>query len=61
MDAFGAEVDGWLPVLPQVSLPRLTGGLLFEVVNRKGVIAGGLDGWGWRGIWPQVFWMLILL
>ena len=30
------------------SLPRLTGQLLADVVHRKGVSAGGLDGWGWR-------------
>ena len=40
------EVGGWLPVLPEVELPRLTGSLLAEVVHRKGVTAGGLDGWG---------------
>ena len=31
-------------------LPRLTGGLLADVVHRKGVIAGGLDGWGLEGV-----------
>ena len=40
--------DGWLPLLPEVHLPRLTGQLLADVVHRKGVSAGGLDGWGWR-------------
>ena len=29
-------------------MPRLTGGLLADVVRRKKVTAGGLDGWGWR-------------
>ena len=33
---------------PEVLLPRLTGQLLADVVHRKGVSAGGLDGWGWR-------------
>ena len=47
LDEFGFEVDGWLPLLPEVHLPRLTGQLLADVVHRKGFSAGGLDGWGW--------------
>ena len=39
---------GWLPILPEVHLPRLTGQMLADVVLRKGVSAGSLDGWGWR-------------
>ena len=35
-------------VLPEVVLPRLSGSLLADVVRRKKVTAGGLDGWGWR-------------
>ena len=46
LDEFGFEVDGWLPLLPEVHLPRLTGQMLADVVHRKGVSAGGLDGWG---------------
>ena len=38
---------GWLPLLPEVHLPRLTGQVLADVVHRKGISAGGLDGWGW--------------
>ena len=45
---FGFEVDGWLPLHPEVHLPRLTGQLLADVVHRKGISAAGLDGWGWR-------------
>ena len=45
---FEEFAQGWMPVLPEVSLPKLTGGLLADVVHRKGVTAGGLDGWGWR-------------
>ena len=45
---FGFEVDGWLPILPEIHLPRLTGQMLADVVLHKGVSAGGLDGWGWR-------------
>ena len=37
-----------MPLLPEVHLPRLTGQLLACVVHRKGISAGGLDGWGWR-------------
>ena len=48
LDEFGFEVDGWLPLLPEVHLPRLTGQMLADVVHHKSVSAGGLDGWGWR-------------
>ena len=48
VDEFEFEVSGWLPVLPEVHLPRLTGQILADLVHRKGVSAGGLDGWGWR-------------
>ena len=48
LDEFGFEVRGWLPVLPEIHLPRLTGQILADVVHRKSVSAGGLDGWGWR-------------
>ena len=34
--------------VPEVHLPRLTGQMLADVVHRKGVTAGSLDGWGWR-------------
>ena len=37
-----------MPVLPEVKLPRLSGSVLADVVRRKKVTAGGLDGWGWR-------------
>ena len=39
---------GWLTLLPEVHLPRLTGQVLADVVQRKGATAGSLDGWGWR-------------
>ena len=48
LDEFSFEVNGWLPVLPEVHLPRLTGQILADVVHRKSISAGGLDGWGWR-------------
>ena len=48
LEEFNTEVEGWLPLLPEVSLPCLTGQVLADVVHRKGVTAGGLDGWGWR-------------
>ena len=48
LDEFSFEVEGWLPLLPEVHLPRLTGQMLADVVQRKGVTAGSLDGWGWR-------------
>ena len=48
LDEFGFEVDGWLPLFLEIHLLRLTGQMLADVVQRKGVTAGGLDGWGWR-------------
>ena len=57
-----------MPLLPEVSLPRLTGQVLADVVQRKGATAGSSDGWGWmelkvlpvswydelaRGIWSD--------
>ena len=47
-EEFALEVDGWLPLLPVVSLPELTGEMLAEVKRREGATAGSLDGWGWR-------------
>ena len=41
---FNEEVAGWLPLLPEVHLPRLTGLMLADVVQRKGATAGSLDG-----------------
>ena len=38
---FDSEVEGWLPVLPEVRLPSFTG------ADLPGVTAGSLDGWGW--------------
>ena len=38
--AFDVEVDGWLPVFPEVFLPPLTGEVLADVVRRKGATAG---------------------
>ena len=49
LDEFGFEVEGWLPLLPEVHLPRLTGQMLADVVQRKGVTAGSLDG-GLEGV-----------
>ena len=34
LDEFTQEVEGWLPLLPEVSLPQLTGEVLAEVVHR---------------------------
>ena len=48
LEEFGFEVDGWLPILPEIHLPRLTGQMLADVVLHKGVSAGSLDVWGWR-------------
>ena len=48
LEEFNGEVDGWLPLLPEVHLPRLTGQVLADVVQRKRATAGSLDAWGWR-------------
>ena len=48
LEEFDDEVEGWLPWLPEVSLPCLTGQMLADVVQHKGATAGSLDGWGWR-------------
>ena len=34
----------------EVHLPRLTGQMLADVVQRKSAAAGSLDGWGWRDL-----------
>ena len=48
LEEFDSEVEGWLPLLPEVSLPCLTGQMLADVVQSKGATAGSLDGWGWK-------------
>ena len=48
LEEFDVEGDGWLPLLPEVHLPRLTGQMLADVVRRKGATARSLAGWGWR-------------
>ena len=48
LEEFDDEVEGWLLLLPEVSLPCLTGQMLADVVWRKSATAGSLDGWGWR-------------
>ena len=45
LDEFDREVDGWLPLLPVISLPELTGEMPADVVQRKSATAGSLDGW----------------
>ena len=45
LEEFDREVEGWLPLLPEVHLPRLTGQVLAVVVRRKSATAGSLDGW----------------
>ena len=50
LEEFDREVDGWLPLLPEVHLPRLTGQMPADVVLRKSATAGSLDRGGWREI-----------
>ena len=49
-EEFNEEVEGWLPLLPEVALPRLTGQMLADVVLRKGASAGSIDGLGVEGV-----------
>ena len=37
LEDFNEEVEGWLPLMPEVALPRLTGQMLADVVKRKGL------------------------
>ena len=48
LEEINEEVEGWLPLWLEVALPRLTGQMLANVVQRKGATAGSLDGWAWR-------------
>ena len=48
MEEFDEEVEGWLPLLPEVQPPPLTGDDLFQVVRHKTATACSLDAWGWR-------------
>ena len=53
LEEFDREVQGWLPLLPGVALPRLTGQMLADVVQRivfsrlfiVSARMGQLDGW----------------
>ena len=44
LEEFDAEVEGWLPLLPEVDVPPLSCTDRFEVVMRKAATAGSLDG-----------------
>ena len=35
LEEFNREVEGWLPLFPEVDLPRLNGQMLADVVQRK--------------------------
>ena len=48
LEEFNFEAEGWLPLLLEFELPRLTGQMLADVVLRMGATVGSLDGWGWR-------------
>ena len=44
LEEFNEEVVGWLPLLPEIDMPPLTGDDIFQVVRRKTATAGCLDG-----------------
>ena len=50
LEEFNEEVKGWLPLLLEVDLPKLTGQMLADVVQREGATANSLDGWEWREV-----------
>ena len=45
LEEFNEEVVGWLPLLPEVEMPPLTGDDLFQVARRMTATAGSLGGW----------------
>ena len=55
------RLKGGSHFLPEVSLPRLTGEMLADVLRRKGATAGSLDGWGWRVFKASLFPGLMVL
>ena len=61
LEEFDREVEGWLPLLPEVDLPRLTGQLLADVVLHKGATAGSLDGWGFFCLFLGLMSLLVFL
>ena len=48
LDSFRAVAEELTPLPGEVQLPRLSGDMLYEVVQKKKPMAGSLDGWGWR-------------
>ena len=49
LDECNREVDGWLPLLPEVSFATVDWSrCLLVLFSVKGATAGSLDGWGWR-------------
>ena len=48
LEEFDFEVEEWLPLLSEIHLPRLTGQMLADDVQRKSATAGSLDGWRWK-------------
>ena len=48
LEEFSRVVDGWLPLLPEVDLPRLTCQMLADIVRRNVATAGSPNGWEWR-------------
>ena len=50
LEEFDHEVEGWLPLLLEVRLLRLTGQMLADVVRRKRATVGSLDRWVVDGV-----------
>ena len=45
MGGFLRDFGAWLPTLDEVSLPVLTGEMVFDAVHAASPSAGGFDGW----------------
>ena len=61
LEEFNEEVVGWLPLLPEVDMPPLTGDDIFQVVRCKTATAGSLNGWGWRELKSLLGLMVLLV
>ena len=65
LEEFTEEVDGWLPLLPEIDMPPLTGDGLVQVVRRKTATAGSLEvGDGWSSslcLFPGLMVLLVSL
>ena len=48
LEEFNEGIDGWLPLVPVISLPQLTGEILLMLCDARAPRLVVFDGWGWR-------------